>query len=220
MQIKKVRDFVDVCIDMMDDYTFVQGEITSLVATDVRLKVDQQLLLGTDTGAELNSVDAVASTFAAGDYALKVAVPTTADVIKVVGCQIADLGQNNAYSANYALLNPVDACLMQMEKDDNGNYLLPSWITADGVQIGAIRVIVNQLVPANEMYVGDFTKGTVFSRKGLTVEMAFENNDNFERELVTVKAYERLNLRVRNVDENAFMHVPSISGAITALTKP
>jgi len=53
----------------------------------------------------------------------------------------------------------------------------------------------------------------------MTVEFGFENNDNFEREIVTVKAYERLNLRVRNVDANAFMHVPDIATAITAITK-
>lgn len=218
IQMKKVRDYVDLCIDMMDDYAFVQGEVVSLVETDVKLRVDSQLLLGSGAGDELNSVDSVASTFAAGSYATSVATPVIADLIKVVGCQISDLGQNNAFNANWALLNPVDACLMQLEKDANGNYLLPSYITSDGVQVGAIRVITNNLVPANEMYVGDFTKGTVFARKGLTVDMSFENNDNFERELVTVKAYERLNLRVRNNDANAFMHVPSISAALTAIT--
>ena len=219
MQIQKVRDFVDVCIDMMDDYDFVQGEITNLVSTDVRLRVDEQLLLGTGVAPELNSVASTASTFAAGSYAASVATPTIADLIKVAACQISDAGQNNAYSANYALLNPVDACLMQLEKDANGNYLLPSYITSDGVQVGAVRVIANNLVPAGEMYIGDFTKGTVFSRRGMTVEFGFENNDNFEREIVTVKAYERLNLRVRNVDANAFMHVPDIAAAITAITK-
>jgi len=63
MQIQKVRDFVDVCIDMMDDYDYVQGEITNLVSTDVRLRVDSQLLLGTGVAPELNSVASTASTF-------------------------------------------------------------------------------------------------------------------------------------------------------------
>lgn len=50
--------------------------------------------------------------------------------------------------------------------------------------------------------------------------MAFENRENFEKELVTVKAYERLNFRVRNVDANAFLHVPSIATAVAAILKP
>ena len=218
LQITKVRDYVDVCIDMMDDYEWVSGEIRDLVSTDVALKVDEGLLLGTDVYPELNSVDAVASTFAAGSYATSVQAPTLVDLIQVASCQISDAGLNNKFSANVALLNPADKCLMTLEKDAN-NYLIPNWITSDGMNIGAVRVITNSLVPANEMYVMDSTKGTVVSRRGTTVEFGFENNDNFEKELVTVKAYERLNFLVRNVDANAFMHVPDIDAAIIAITK-
>ena len=220
LQITKVRDFVDVCIDMMDDYEWVSGEIRGLVSTDVALKVDEGLLLGNAIAPELNSVAAIASTFAAGSYATSVQAPTLIDLIRVAACQISDLGQNNKFSANVALLNPADQCLMTLEKDLNNNYLIPNWITNNGVNIGSVRVITNQLVPLNEMYIMDSTKGTVVSRNGVTVELGFENNDNFEKELVTVKAYERLNFLVRNVDANAFMHVPSISAAITAITKP
>jgi len=220
LQITKVRDHVTLCIDMMEDYEWVSGEIRDLVNTDVALKVDEGLLLGSGTNPELNSVDAVASTFAAGDYALSVQAPTVIDLIRVAACQISDLGQNNKFSANVILMNPADQCLMTLEKDLNNNYLIPNWITTDGVNIGAVRVITNQLVPVNEAYIMDSTKGTVVSRRGTTVGFGFENNDNFEKELVTVKAYERLNFLVRNVDANAFMHIADIDAAIVAITKP
>ena len=214
MHIENVKDSVDVCVDMMDDYDYVEGEVRDLVDTDVKLRVDSQLLLGDNVTPNLNSVSAVSSTFAPGAYANKTATPVLADLIKVVGCQISDNGQNNKFNANYALINPVDACQMQLEKDANGNYLLPSWVTDDGVNIGSIKAIANQLIPANEMYVGDFDKGTVYSRKGLTIQFSFENNDNFDKDIVTVKAKERLNLRVRNVDANAFIHVADIATAL------
>ena len=218
LQISKVRDFVEVCVDMMDDYDFVEGEVKALVETDVRLQVDSQLLLGDGAYPNLNSIDNVASTFAAGSYASKVQAGTLIDLIQVSACLISDAGQNNAYNANVALVNPVDWCLMKLTKDQNDNYLIPNFVTSDGVNIGSVRVIANNLVPANEMYVMDTSKGTVFSRKGITIEMAFENATNFEKELVTVKAYERLNFRVRNVDANAFLHVPDLAVAITAIT--
>lgn len=220
LQISKVRDFVDVCVDMMEDAPFVAGEIENLVATDVALKVDQQLLLGTGVYPELNSVDAVASTFGAGAYAASIQDATLIDLIKVGAAQISDFGQNNKFMANTVLLNPVDAVKMQLLKDADGNYIVPNWITSDGVNIGAMRVIANQLVPADEMYIFDSSKGTIFQRRGATVELAFENRENFEKELVTVKAYERLNFRVRNVDANAFLHVPSIATAVAAILKP
>lgn len=220
MQITKVRDFVDVCIDMFEDYDFVEGEIRGLVDTDVRLKVDEGLLLGDGIYPNINGVASVASTFAAGSYALSVQAPTLVDLVMVTACQIADFGQNNKFIANVALLNPVDACLLKLEKDVDNNYLIPNFITSNGVNIGAVRIIENPLVPANQMYIMDSTMAVIYNRKGISVDLAFENKDNFEKELVTVKAYERLNMRVRNVDANAFMHVPSISAAIIAITKP
>jgi hypothetical protein len=220
LQITKVRDYVDVCVDMMEDYDFVEGEIRNLVSTDVALKVDSQLLLGSGVYPETNSVSAVASTFAAGSYALAIQDATLIDLIKVGAAQISDFGQNNKFMANTVLLNPVDAMKMQLLKNADGNYMVPNWITSDGVNIGAMRVIANQLVPVNEAYIFDSSKGTIFQRRGATVELAFENRENFEKELVTVKAYERLNFRVRNVDANAFMHIADVAAAIVAITKP
>lgn len=220
MQIQKIRDYVDICIDMLEDYGYVAAEIQNLISTDVALHVDSQLLLGTNAAPQLNSIDNVSSTFAAGTYATSVQSPTNVDLIKVCGGLIADAGQNNAFMADTCLMNPADALLMTLEKDANNNYLLPNFVTANGVEIGAIRVIVNPLVPADEMYVFDSTKGVIFERRNSRIEMSFENSDNFEKELVTVKAYERLNFRVRNVDANAFLHVPSIAASITAITAP
>jgi len=219
LQITKVRDFVDVCIDMLDDAEFVGGEINELVMNDVALKVDSQLLLSDGIYPNTNSVAAVASTMVAGDYATKIQNPTKVDVLKVAAAQISDFGQNNKFNANIAVMNPVDATLMLLEKDANDNYLLPNFVTQNGVNIGAVTVITNQLVPLDEAYVFDTTKGRVYQRKGVSVSFAFENATNFENELVTVKAYERLNLRVRNVDANAFMHISSLSAMVTALTK-
>lgn len=218
IDIKKVRDFVDVSLDMMDDYDYVEGEIRELVYSDVALKVDEQLLLGSGTGDELNSISAVASTFAAGVYAAKVKTPTVVDLVTVCGGLIADAGLNNKFMANVALMNPSDALLLKLEKNANGNYLLPNLITATGANIGAIEIMANPLVPANQMFVMDTTKGRIYQRKANAVEFGYENATNFEKELVTIKAYERLNFRVRNVDANAFLHVPDIAAALVAIT--
>ena len=56
LQQKKVRDFVHVCIDMMEDYDFVEGEINDLISYGVANQVDSQLLLGDGVGANLNGV--------------------------------------------------------------------------------------------------------------------------------------------------------------------
>ena len=51
---------------------------------------------------------------------------------------------------------------MQLLKNADGNYMVPNWITSDGVNIGAMRVIANQLVPVNEAYIFDSSPSDFF----------------------------------------------------------
>lgn len=219
MQIKKIRDFVDVCLDMMDDYDFIEGEIRDLININVMLKVDEQLLLGDGTGNNLNSIDSNSVAFAAGTYASAVQSATLIDLIVVCGGLISDAGQNNMFVADTALMNPADALLMKLEKDANNNYLIPNFVTSEGVDIGAIRVVTTPLVTANTMYVFDSTKGLIYQRRNNLIEFGFENNNNFEHEVVTVKGYERLNFRVKNADFGSFLKVADIANAIAAITE-
>lgn len=232
LQTKKVKDFVDICIDMLEDYDFVDGEIRNLLETSVQLKADNGLLLDDGLGANLNGIASYASTFSAinpvANYSLQVPTPTLIDLIVVMGAQIMALGEENFFMADTAYVNPKDYTLMKLLKDQNDNYIGGGSVDPRIFQDvngrlwidGTILVIPNPLVPADEAYVFDSMRATIYQRKTATVEFSYENNDNFENDVVTVKVYERLNLLVKNNDANAFMHAPSIAGAITAITKP
>jgi len=228
LQQKKVRDFVHVCIDMMEDYDFVEGEINDLISYGVQIKVDNGLLLDDGTGANINGIASYASTFSAAlagaDYSAATGTPIQApnvgDLICVAGAQIEFLGQENKFMPNVAFLNPKQIKLLKLTKDVNEQYLLPNWLTANGDEVGMIRLVGNPLVPENEAYVMDSTMGVIYQRKATEVSMSFENNDNFETETVTIKGIERLNLWVSTNNSNAFMHIPDIAAAITAITKP
>ena len=229
LQMKKVRDFTNVCIDMMEDYSFVEGEIRNLITTDLMLKKDSDLLLGDGTGANINGVASYASTFAANaagaDYSASVANAQLIDLLVVAGAQIKAFGQENFFSPNVIILNPKDATLMGLLKDSDTNYIKAGTVNAAVFRdaagtlfINGMRVIENPNCPENEAYIYDGSKGRFYRRKGMVVEFAYENSTNFEQELVTVKAYERCNLQVRNNDANAFMHIADITAGITAIT--
>jgi len=228
MQQQKIRDFVDICIDMLEDYAFVEAEIRDLITSSVALKVDNQLLIGTGTAPQLNSIDSIASTFDAGlvgaDYTASISVPTIIDLVVVAGAQIEFLGSNNFWKANTAYLNPRDLTLIKLYKDNERNYIKSDTIMRvinnvnGNLEIDGIELIANPGVDANEMYVFDSTRARIYQRRNAVIEMSYENNDNFENETVTVKAYERLNMLIRSVDANAFMHITDIDAAIADLT--
>ncbi len=230
LQMKKIRDFTHVCIDMMDDYSFVESEIRDLVDTGVKLKKDADLLLGDGVGANINGVDSYSSTFSAAslgaNYANTVENPQLIDLLVVAGAQIKAFGGQNAFMPNVVILNPIDATLLGLLKDGESNYIKMGSVNASVFRdangtlfINGMLVVENPNCPQNEAYVMDSTKGRYYNRRGITIEMAYENRENFEQELVTVKAYERGNLRVRNNDANAFMHIDDLTAGIAAIEK-
>lgn len=230
IQIQKVRDFVDICFDMMEDYDFVEGEIRNLLDTSVNLKVDSQLLLGDGEAPNLNSIDLAASEFDASNtltdtitpWANTVKDPNLYDVVIAMASQIVSLGQDNMYIPDTVLVNTVDQFKNMVLKTEEGQYLTVPFVGMVNnkmATIDSMRVVTSPLIPANTCYVFDSTKGTVYNRRGITIEMAFENNDNFETETVTMKAYRRLNLLIRNVNANAFMKCSDVTAAIAALEK-
>ena len=230
IQIQKVRDFISICLDMMSDYGFVQGEINRLLHESLDLQIDGQLLNGTGVGSFLNGVLSVASTFNAAangaSFAGTVSNAQLIDLISIAGAQIRLFGQMNAWYPNCVLINPVDLQGIKALKNSFGDYIrnnqLISSLWTDGkgtYYVDGMILIENPLIPQNTFTIGDFTKGTVYSMPGVGIEFSYENRQNFETETVTVKIYERLNLLIRNVDKNAFMTVKDIGAGIQAINK-
>lgn len=230
INIEKVRDFVHICDDMLDDYPFVESEIKNLIGTDIDLKVDNDLLFGTGVSPIINGVSKYASTFSASasgaSYAGLVPNANIIDLMAVGGAQIKAFGQQNAFRPNVIAMNPKDAQMIQFLKNTQGDYLNNNQLikgmfldAAGGFYINGMRVIENPLVAENSAYIFDSSKGTVYQKPGVGIEFSYENRDNFETETVTVKAYRRLNLLVRNVDINAFLYIPDILAGVAAINK-
>lgn len=232
LQQQKIRDFIHVCIDMLEDYDFVEAEIRNLIDSSVQLKCDSDLLLGDGIAPNIAGIDSYSATFnaaaAGADYSLAVDNATIIDLIVVVGAQIAAFGSENFWMADTCYINPRDLTLLKLLKDQDQNYIKTNTV-APGVIMnragnivvdGMIDLIPNPNVTANQLYIFDSRQAAIYQKKTAVIEFSYENNDNFETETVTVKAYERLNLLVRNVNANAFIHVPNITTALAAIEKP
>lgn len=230
IQITNVRDMIDVPVNMLDDYEFVEGEVKNLIDSSVALKVDNDLLTGDGAHPNLHSVDEAASEFDASNtlgatieaWTGKVQEPTIFDLVIAMTSQIIALGKDGSFLPNVVLFNTIDRYKSMLLKDDNNNYILPPFVARMGnkeYNIDGMIVRSNPNVPANSCRVFDSSKGTIYSRKGVVIEMSYENATNFETETVTLKAYRRLNFLIRNVNKNAFMKCTDIEAALLALKK-
>ena len=226
--VKKIADSIPVCKDAMEDFGFIESEVNTFILENLRLKLDQQLLLGGGAGLELNSVDSYAQNWGVAPgspiegMAASIPFPTTYDVLASAICQIVNSGQANRgyYNPNAIVMNPTDVCQMKLEKDADGNYLLPLYFSADGMSIDGVPVYATPLVPQNSAYVFDSTKGTIYTEREIQIEMADEHGTDFLEDFIRIKGSMRKQLIVRTVNTNAFLKIEDIAAAKTALAKP
>ena len=224
IQTKVVKDQIEFCRLFIADYPFMESRINKLINQSLALRIDEQLLLGDGAGENLNSIDSTASTFnaanAACDIATSIQAATYVDLILGMETQIIELGEQDSYEPNVVLVNKCDWFIfVQSRKDLNNNYLDARVTMVNGVPfVGGMMVVWTPIVPQNELYVFDSNRGEIVDRQSLTLEVAFENKDNWEKEIASLKGFERLNFLVENNNANAFMHAPDVAAGITAIT--
>lgn len=226
--VEVIKDMIDFCRTFINDYPFMQSRIELLLNTSIALKVDSQLLNGTGVSPQIFSINSTASEFSAANpvAVLTSMVPDASMIDLILGMQtqIEELGEQGAYAPDTVLVNKVDWFLrVQCRKDANNNYLDSRVTIVNGVPyVGGMRVVwlPTSLLPQNKLFVFDSTKGEIVDRQELIVEVSFENRDNWEKEIATLKGYERLNFLVANNNKNAFMKCSDVTVAIAAIKKP
>jgi HK97 family phage major capsid protein len=227
LQITKIRDFVDICLDMMDDYDFVSSQVDTLLNQSVKGKEESEILLGTGTNpSDILSIETISSEFDAenglapfdGANQTGFQSPTLAELTGAMKAQIYTFGQQNAWNADTILMNYSDFVRFQHAKNRDGDYLLPNFVYTNGGVLNGMQVVTSPLVAPNTLYVLDSTKGEILDRNQITLEFSYENKQNFEQELVTAKAVERMQFHVSIINRDAFMKCEDIGAALTAIT--
>jgi len=225
IQTEVVKDVVEFCRAFVSDYPFMESRIRRLLDQSIALKIDQQLLLGTGVAPQLNSINLKSSEFSAtnpaADISGSIQDASYVDLVLGMETQIIELGEQNAFVPDTVLVNKVDWFkFVQCRKDANNNYL-DARVTVSGgdVYVGGMRVVWTTLVPQNTLYVFDSTKGEIVDRQTVEIEIAFQNKDNWEKEIADLKGYERLNFLVENNNANAFMRCSDVATAIGAITE-
>ena len=226
MHTKVIKDMIDFCRLFISDYPFMQSRINKLLNESVALREDSQLLLGTGLGEETFSIDSYSSEFSAANPACvltaKIQDASMVDLILGMRTQIEILGEQEAFMPNVVLVNLCDWFLgVESRKDLNNNYLDSRVTVVNGVPyIAGMMVIPLQNVAANSLYVFDSTKAEVLDRMTFEVEIAFQNKDNWEKEIATIKGLCRVNLWCPVNWQNAFMKCSDITTAVVAIDKP
>jgi HK97 family phage major capsid protein len=95
------------------------------------------------------------------------------------------------------LVNPIDEMELLINKESGAGYSHPSLISGTGLTVAGVPVVSSDIITANTFFVGDMNKAAeLLFEDNVMVEFAYEDGDNFTKNLVTVRAEESIALPI------------------------
>lgn len=167
-----ISGYVRIAKQMLQDLPFLQSYLPQQLMRDF-LKAESSIFN--------TSLAAVANTAAAGS-----ALPYVERLIN----EIATL-ENSNYSPTAIVLNPLDfATILKYKASGSGQYTYPGnlMVNDNGVIIlNGLPVYKGTFLAQNKFWVGDWAYAKNIVADGLKVEFFEQDNDNVERNLITVR---------------------------------
>jgi len=179
----------------LEDLPQLQAYVDTRLLEGVLDIEDEQILLGSGTNGHISGLvtqaTAVAGTYGAeGD-----------NYIDKIGNALTEL-EDDKYTPDGIVLNPADWRKMLKTKTDagganTGEYLLGGPASVAEPRLWGVRVVTCSKMPVGNFLVGQFNgSAALFAKGGVMLEASTEHSDFFIRNMVAVRAEERIALAV------------------------
>jgi HK97 family phage major capsid protein len=219
-EVKKLATYVKVSKEMLEDLSFIRGEINNDLMEGVRESIENALLNG-GGGTSINGLINASMglpTFGVGAWLNTIQDANITDLIRVVKAQIE--GAN--FTPTHVILNPEDIAKLQLTKASDGSYtypmFLPNQMGSGEMIVAGMRVISSTYMPVGDYLVGDLRKVNVKFRNNISMTVGLDADD-FTRNMITILAEARLVSYVKNNQKPAFVY-GDIATDVALLLKP
>ncbi|MGV0328101.1 phage major capsid protein [Corynebacterium guaraldiae] len=194
----KVAALTKLSDEMVEDAPFVTDWINNQLLYDLSLKEENDLLQGSGSGSDITGLlnrDGIQTHTAASQE-------VWADELYKAASKVRRL---SPYKADAFVLNDLDWEILRLSKDKNGQYLAGGPFTGqygngniiEEPRFWGKRVVTTDAIAAGTGLTGAFKQGSIVLRKGgVRVDLTDTNDKDFENNLVTMRAEERLGLMV------------------------
>lgn len=175
---------------MLDDAAGIASYINARGTYGLKYVEESQLLNGDGTGQNLEGLVPQATAFAPSFVP---ADETAIDRLRLAVLQVV-LAE---YPATGFVLNPIDWARIELTKDAGGNYIVGN--AQQGIQptLWNLPVVATQSMASGEFLTGAFNLGAqIFDRMDVEVLLSTENEDDFVKNMATIRVEERLALIV------------------------
>lgn len=188
VSLKKIACHIKESDEYIADYPFLASAINGRLLYELGL-VEQNTLITDLLGT--SGIQADTSTWDSSS--------TATDVAELILDAAMDVEAQSGFAADVIVIHPTDWYNLRIAKNGNDEYYGGGFFGAQNIpNLWGIPVCVTTATAAGTIIVGAFkTCASVVSRGGVSVEMTNTNEDDFVKNLVTIRAEERLALAVR-----------------------
>jgi HK97 family phage major capsid protein len=175
---------------ILDDFLGLQSNIDGRLRYGLALVEETQLLKGSGVGNNLNGIYTQATAYSPP---ITIPAPTKIDTIRLMLLQ-AELAE---YPSTGIVLNPKDWAAIELTKDTLGRYIIGNPQGTISPTLWGRPVVATQSMTVDTALVGAFRLGAqIFDREDANVVISTENQDDFIKNMVTIRAEERVGLAV------------------------
>lgn len=207
--LRKIGDTLPVTEEFMEDEVRLSQELPLFIETNVNTVVDAQLINGDNTGQNLKGM--LNSVPAYTPVAEGIPAANRYDLFTRVKTNIT-FNRGSKYSPDMVLANADELDQLRLTKDANNNYIF-----RDLERVGSLTLIEDNNMPANQAIVGDSRFARIYEKAGVVISTG-QVDDQFNEDLLTLKARKRLLLLIRNVDATGFRKITDVEAALAVLT--
>lgn len=187
---KTIAVFARVTKQMLQDIPWLANFMSTQMTNDWLDKEDQQLLTGDGTGENILGI-----------------MPQATDYVKTPGVganyfeylidAIAQLESNN-YTANGAVLHPLDFMKLLTYKSTTGEFNHPGLVYGPDniLRLFGTAIIKNNAIGRGHGVVGDWDRAELLVRESLQFDLSYDDADNFTKNKVTLRVEGREALAV------------------------
>lgn len=176
---------------ILDDMPALASMIDQRLRYGLMLVEENQLLKGSGVGNNLNGIYTQATA-----YSAPIAVPGATSKIDVL--RLAMLQAELAlYPSTGIVMHPSDWAAIELKKDTLGRYIIGNPQGTIQPTLWGRPVVTTLAMTVDTALVGAFKLGAqIFDRETANVVIASENVDDFIKNMITIRAEERLGLAV------------------------
>lgn len=188
--ITTVAHWIKVTNQLLADAPAIVTYIETRLRDGLAQRIDAQLLNGNGTSPNLSGLTD------SGNYTLY--TPTSDDNLVDAVNRAKYALWARGYAPDTVIVNPADWGAMERTRESagSGNYLYGMPGVAAGMNPFGVRVVLSNNMAQGYFWIGNINRAAVlYERQGSIIEMGYVNDD-FTKNLVTIRAEERLGLGV------------------------